>query len=453
MKKVILFLLSLVLAEATLCQQKAPTNLLGYRNKVGETFYFTVTGAGTGRIWGGQDAVYTDDSPLATAVVHCGLLKAGETGNVYVKIMPGQSSYPSINRNGVNSIAYGSWQGSYKIISQMKDPNVLAQPDSKQPVTTIARQAPQNLTEYRFKTGETFLFTVTGTGTGRIWGGQDAVYTDDSPLATAVVHCGLLKAGETGNVYVKIMPGQRSYPSINRNGVNSIAYGSWEGSYQVLSPTPAKTTIQPVTKPPATTVVTSTPSTLTGYRNKVGQTFTFTVTGVGSGRIWGGQNLIYTDDSPLAVAAVHSGALRAGETGEVSVEILSGQSSYPSINRNGITSIAFGSWLGSYKILMGRVDAKNTIPSSQVISKSLGTFQTDFGEMKLTKDGNTVKGTYNYKDGRIEGILNDRTLTGMWYQSNGRGRIVFVFNNDFSSFAGKWSYNDAAPSATWNGRK
>ncbi|MBK7098240.1 MAG: hypothetical protein IPH58_07635 [Sphingobacteriales bacterium] len=195
------------------------------------------------------------------------------------------------------------------------------------------------------------------------------------------------------------------------------------------------------------------PTNLLDYRNKVGETFLFTVTGAGTGRIWGGQDAVYTDDSPLATAVVHCGLLKAGETGNVYVKILPGQKSYPQISRNGINSIAYGSWAGSYKIMMGRVDAENTIPPSQGVSKSLGTFKTDFGEMKLTQDGNTVKGTYNYKDGRIEGILNDRTLTGMWYQSNGRGRIVFVFNNDFSSFAGKWSYNDSAPSATWNGRK
>jgi hypothetical protein len=64
-----------------------------------------------------------------------------------------------------------------------------------------------------------------------------------------------------------------------------------------------------------------------------------------------------------------------------------------------------------------------------------------------------VTGTYKHRDGRIEGTLNGNALTGWWYQSNGKGRLEFVFNNDFSAFTGKWSYNEAEPSSKWNGQK
>lgn len=101
-----------------LTPQKGPDKLDSFRNNVGETFLFTITGAQGGRIWGGQDGLYTDDSHLGTTVVHHGLLKVGETGNIYVKILPGQSSYPSISRNGITSIDYGSWGGSYKLLSK-----------------------------------------------------------------------------------------------------------------------------------------------------------------------------------------------------------------------------------------------------------------------------------------------------------------------------------------------
>ena len=68
--------------------------------------------------------------------------------------------------------------------------------------------------------------------------------------------------------------------------------------------------------------------------------------------------------------------------------------------------------------------------------ENLGTFTTDFNDMVLYRDGNKVTGTYAYRDGRIEGTLNGHTLTGRWIQSNAKGRIVFVFNDDFSSFTG-----------------
>lgn len=82
-----------------------------------------------------------------------------------------------------------------------------------------------------------------------------------------------------------------------------------------------------------------------------------------------------------------------------------------------------------------------------------GVYNTDFNELTLTQTGNKVTGTYKHANGRIEGTINGRTLTGWWYQSNGKGRMVFDFNSDYSGFTGKWSYNDAQPSAKWDGTR
>ncbi len=89
----------------------APTNLVGYRNKVGGVYQFTVTGVARGAVWGTD--VYTDDSTVAAAAVHAGVLAAGETKTVTVTILPGQASYPASTRNGVSSASWGSWSGSY----------------------------------------------------------------------------------------------------------------------------------------------------------------------------------------------------------------------------------------------------------------------------------------------------------------------------------------------------
>ena len=81
-----------------------------------------------------------------------------------------------------------------------------------------------------------------------------------------------------------------------------------------------------------------------------------------------------------------------------------------------------------------------------------GVFQTDFNDMVFTWDGNRVTATYDFRDGRIEGVLNGHTLTGRWTQNNGKGRIKFEFNDDFTAFTGKWSYNDAEPNGKWDGK-
>ena len=201
-------------------QSSAPANMTGYRGKNGQTFTFNVTGKKDGRIWGGQNNIYTDDSNVATAAVHAGLVKVGETKRVTVKVLADQGSYPSITRCGITSTKYGAWHGAYKLI------------EASQP-TTAQSSAPANMTGYRGKNGQTFTFNVTGKKDGRIWGGQRNIYTDDSDLATAVVHAGIIKAGQTGEVRVTILADQGSYPSITRNGISSTSYGAWKGAYRI----------------------------------------------------------------------------------------------------------------------------------------------------------------------------------------------------------------------------
>lgn len=89
----------------------APSNLVGYRNRVGQTFEFAVTGAASGAVWGTD--VYTDDSTVARAAVHAGVVAVGETKNVAVTILGGQGAYPASTRNGVSSASWGTWPGSY----------------------------------------------------------------------------------------------------------------------------------------------------------------------------------------------------------------------------------------------------------------------------------------------------------------------------------------------------
>ena len=82
-----------------------------------------------------------------------------------------------------------------------------------------------------------------------------------------------------------------------------------------------------------------------------------------------------------------------------------------------------------------------------------GIFTSDFNELTFIQNGNKITGTYKYQNGRIEGILNDRTVTGFWYQTNGKGKMIFEFNSGFSEFTGKWSAGDAEPNRQWNGKR
>ncbi len=88
-----------------------PANLTGYRSRVGQSFQFLLTGLARGAVWGTD--VYTDDSSVAAAAVHAGVVAAGETKAVTVTILPGQASYAASTRNGVSSASWGGWSGSF----------------------------------------------------------------------------------------------------------------------------------------------------------------------------------------------------------------------------------------------------------------------------------------------------------------------------------------------------
>jgi len=89
----------------------APNNLVGFRNRVGQSLQFSVTGSTSGSVWG--SGVYTDDSSVAVAAVHAGVVAPGQTAEVTINIQAGQSSYTASTANGVTSRSWNSWGGSY----------------------------------------------------------------------------------------------------------------------------------------------------------------------------------------------------------------------------------------------------------------------------------------------------------------------------------------------------
>ena len=90
-----------------------PGNLKAYESQIGKVFLFKVTGGGGGSLWG--TGTYTTDSHLASASVHSGVLKTGETGIVQVKIIASPPSFAGSMQNGLMSSGYGPYGGAYEI--------------------------------------------------------------------------------------------------------------------------------------------------------------------------------------------------------------------------------------------------------------------------------------------------------------------------------------------------
>lgn len=89
-------------------------DLRSLESRIGQSFFFQVTGETEGRVWGTD--IYTSDSSLGVACVHAGLLQSGEMGVVKVTMVAPLSNFQGSTRNGVTSHPWTSgWPGAYQV--------------------------------------------------------------------------------------------------------------------------------------------------------------------------------------------------------------------------------------------------------------------------------------------------------------------------------------------------
>lgn len=75
--------------------------------------------------------------------------------------------------------------------------------------------------------------------------------------------------------------------------------------------------------------------------------------------------------------------------------------------------------------------------------------------MTFTQDGSSISGSYTHDNGKIEGKLEGRVLSGRWSESptyaptHDAGDFEFVFSEDLKTFSGKWRYGFEKKS--WDG--
>jgi hypothetical protein len=81
------------------------------------------------------------------------------------------------------------------------------------------------------------------------------------------------------------------------------------------------------------------------------------------GRVWGTD--VYTDDSSVCVAALHSGLVTRERGGSVQIAFLPGSSQYQGTIRNTVTSANFGSFGGSFSFVSGPAPGLVAVPVAQ----------------------------------------------------------------------------------------
>jgi hypothetical protein len=94
-------------------EQAVPRSLRGIATTPGQVLVYQITGSTGGSVWGTD--IYTDDSSIAAAAVHAGLLQPDETGTIMVTILAGRETYRGSARNGVASKDYPGWARSYTL--------------------------------------------------------------------------------------------------------------------------------------------------------------------------------------------------------------------------------------------------------------------------------------------------------------------------------------------------
>ncbi|MEQ1637180.1 MAG: LCCL domain-containing protein [Methylococcales bacterium] len=304
-----------------------------FRNNNNTPYYFYVTGSGSGSVYG--DGIYTDDSSIAKAAVHAGIIPLGQKGVIKVTPLPGQDNYVASSKNGVSSASYGSWTGSYKIEADDGGDNSVI-------------PAPKTMSDFTAYPGDVYLFSITANKEGgAVWGSN--VYTYDTAIEAAAVHAGVLTDGAEGTIRVVMGPKQGAFLGSYDAGRNfkSNPYGPYDASYSVSD----KNGNTPLIAYPGSfqnPIELPDNSSLAKYKDYKGGAFYFMVTGNNAGSIWGTN--VYTYDSNLAAASVHSGVLGQNKTGLVKATIQAGQSSYAGTTANGITSNDYGFYDSSYTL-------------------------------------------------------------------------------------------------------
>lgn len=115
---------------------------------------------------------------------------------------------------------------------KITDLRVVRRPGVEDATLVKAADAPATMTALQGQLGKSFRFKVTGTTIGTVYGTD--VYTTDSSFAAAAVHAGVVQAGKTAVVTVRVLPPRGNFISSARNGVRTNPWtGNW-GAFEFV---------------------------------------------------------------------------------------------------------------------------------------------------------------------------------------------------------------------------
>lgn len=101
------------LLDQNFIASEGPSNMHGLCDTPNATYYFRITGALEGQVWGTD--TYTRDSMLGAAAVHAGLLKPGQSAVLRITVVPPLKNYVGSTRNGVTTSDYSDFPHAWTL--------------------------------------------------------------------------------------------------------------------------------------------------------------------------------------------------------------------------------------------------------------------------------------------------------------------------------------------------
>jgi len=160
--------------------------------------------------------------------LHSGSIGA-QGGSFTIENIQGQSSYNGSTAHGVTTGDWGSYQSSFRVISNY-NPYGQQQYGGYQQ----QQQSPQSCSNLG---GSSYSCRGKNNGCsgGRVWG--SGVYTTDSNICAAALHSGAIGA-HGGYFTTETLQGQSSYNGSTAHGITSDNWGSYQSSFRVVGSNP-----------------------------------------------------------------------------------------------------------------------------------------------------------------------------------------------------------------------
>lgn len=268
--------------------------------------------------------------------------------------------------------------------------------------------------------------------TGTIWG--DGLYTSDSKVCAACIHNEAIRAFRGGVCTIINHKGLNSYRGTHKHGFNTRSYGSWARAFGTGGPGEhfqveirsigcgdnSESLIQGGDRPSQLDV-------LCGANC--------------GGEPWG--TGIFTSDSPVCAACIHSGVFPKYRGGMCTITKISGQGQYAGTSRNGIQTRDYGNYARSFfagPSFVGQEDMKCP-PGS--LHMYMGTLHNDISGCGLQGCGERY-GLATSADCRDRCASNPRCKAFSWAPING--------DQNHMTQTTCTIYNADRPTATWGPR-